>query len=64
MNRQRNNSTRVQSRGVWQRISQRLDDLALREGRFANSEKIALMRRLIFAEVDALEKSGRIKIPR
>jgi hypothetical protein len=49
---------------VYERFSQRLDELAEREGRHPNTEMIRLMRRVCFADVDALQKSGRLKIPK
>ena len=52
------------SRNVYERLSQRLDELAEREGCYDNTEKIRLMRQVYFRDVDELEKSGRIKIPK
>jgi hypothetical protein len=49
---------------VYERLSQRLDELAEREGCYDNTEKIRLMRQAFFRDVDELEKSGRIKIPK
>ena len=51
-------------RNVFERLSQRLDELAEREGCYDNTEKIRRMRRVCFADVDALLKSGCLKIPK
>jgi|HubBroStandDraft_2_1064218.scaffolds.fasta_scaffold580625_2 hypothetical protein len=51
-------------RNVYERLSQRLDELAEREGCYDNTEKIRLMRQLHFRDVDELLKSGTLKIPK
>jgi hypothetical protein len=43
---------------------QRLDESLEQNSGFSNAEKIRLMRQAMFADVDELEKSGRIKIPK
>jgi hypothetical protein len=60
----RTGKTTRPSRNVYERLSQRLDELAEREGCYDNTEKIRLMRQVYFRDVDELEKSGRIKIPK
>jgi hypothetical protein len=57
-------SARVSPRNVYKRLSQRLDELAEREGCHPNTEKIRRMREAHFASVDELRKSGRIKLPK
>ena len=64
MNRNRMNPARSHQSGVYERLSQRLDELAEREGHYDNSAKIAAMRKAHFADVDELIKSGRIIIPK
>jgi hypothetical protein len=43
---------------------QRLDESLEQNSGFSNTEKIRLMRVAYFADVDELEKSGRIKLPK
>jgi tetrahydromethanopterin S-methyltransferase subunit G len=43
---------------------QRLDESLEQNSGFSNAEKIRLMRQAMFADVDELEKSGRIKLPK
>ena len=43
---------------------QRLDETLEQNSGFSNAEKIRLMRQAMFADVDELEKSGRIKFPK
>ncbi len=43
---------------------QRLDESLEQNSGFSNAEKIRLMRQALFADVDELEKSGRIKLPK
>jgi hypothetical protein len=47
-----------------ERLSKRLDEAAEREGHYSNAERIRRMREAMFADVDALQKSGRIKLPK
>lgn len=54
-------STRSQRR---QSPLERIDDFRERNSHSSNAELIRVMRQEYFASVDALEKSGRIKIPR
>ena len=49
---------------AYRQAFQRLDESLERNSSFSNAEKIRLMRKAMFADVDALQKSGRIKIPR
>jgi hypothetical protein len=57
-------SARSSPRNVYERLSQRLDELAEREGYYSNAEKIRLMREAHFADVDELLKSGRLILPK
>jgi hypothetical protein len=57
-------SARSSPRNVYQRLSQRLDELAEREGYYSNAEKIRLMREVYFADVDEYVASGKLKIPK
>jgi hypothetical protein len=57
----RTGKTARPSRNVYERLSQRLEDLAEREGRHPNTEIIRRMRAAFFADVDALEKSGKVQ---
>jgi hypothetical protein len=57
------NPARSSRWNVYERLSQRLDELAEHEGYYDNTEKIRLMRAAHFADVDELIKSGRIIIP-
>ena len=63
MNGNRIGSARSAQRDVCERLSKRLDDLAARDGFRYNTEKIARLRKAYFADVDALQKSGAIKLP-
>lgn len=56
--------TRSPQRDVYERLSQRLEKLAEGEGRYSNAEKIALLRQVMFADVDELVKSGQVVIPK
>lgn len=46
-----------------ERVSKRLDALAERDGEHPNAQKIRLLRRIMFEDVDALEQSGEVKLP-
>ncbi len=48
---------------AYRRAFQRLDEALMENTTVSNAERIALMRRVAFADVDALLKSGRIKVP-
>jgi len=63
MNGNRIGSARSAQRDVCERLSKQLDDLAARDGIRYNTEKIARLRKAYFADVDALQKSGAIKLP-
>ncbi len=64
MNGNRISSARSAQRDVCERLSKRLADLAARDGFRDNTEIIARLRKAFFADVDALEKSGAIKLPK
>jgi len=49
---------------AYRQAFERLDESLEQNSGFSNAEKIRLMRRAMFADVDALEKSGRIIIPK
>lgn len=57
-------SVRPAQRNVYERLSKRLDNLTADEGMRSNAEKIARLRKAFFADVDALERSGAVKLPR
>jgi hypothetical protein len=63
MNGNRIGSARSAQRDVCERLSKRLDDWAARHGMRDNREKIARMRKAFFADVDALQRSGAVKLP-
>ncbi|MGA2242877.1 MAG: hypothetical protein ABSH11_12700 [Verrucomicrobiota bacterium] len=48
---------------AYRQAFQRLDESLEQNSGFSNAEKIRLMRLAMFADVDALQKSGRIKFP-
>jgi hypothetical protein len=56
-------ATRAAERGVYERLSRRIEKFAEREGRNSNAEKIRLMREAAFADVEAFVKSGQLKLP-
>lgn len=64
LNRKRMASARSPQRDVYERLSQRLEELAEREGRYSNADKIALLRHVMFADVDEFVKSGQVVIPK
>jgi len=49
---------------AYRQAFQRLDESLEQNSGFSNAEKIRLMRLAMFADVDALEKSGRLKLPK
>ena len=49
---------------AYRQAFQRLDESLKQNSGFSNAEKIRLLRLAMFADVDALQKSGRIKIPK
>jgi len=49
---------------AYRQVFQRLDEALAVNTRTDNVEKIRLMRRAMFADVDELEKSGTVKIPK
>ena len=57
-------SARLTQHDVYERLSKRLDNPTAREGLRNNAEKIARLRKAYFADVDALERSGKLKLPR
>jgi hypothetical protein len=64
MNRHHNHPHRVARNPSYREAFQRLDESLEQNSGFSNAEKIRLMRKAMFADVDELEKSGRIKIPK
>jgi len=63
MNRLQKHSRLVVRNPAYRQAFLRLDESLEQNSGFSNAEKIRLMRRATFADVDALEKSGRVKIP-
>ena len=49
---------------AYRQAFQRLDESLEQNSGFSNAEKIRLMRQAMFADVDELEKSGRINLPK
>ena len=49
---------------AYRRAFQRLDETLDKNTNFSNAEIIKLMREAMFADVDALEKSGTLIIPK
>ena len=49
---------------AYRQAFQRLDEALEQNSSFSNAEKIRLMRRAMFADVDKLQQSGQLKIPR
>ena len=49
---------------AYRQAFQRLDESLEENTAFDNREKIRLMRQAMFASVDELQKSGRIKLPK
>lgn len=64
MNNQRRSPNRSSRGDVYERLSQQLEAMAEREGRYSNAEKIALLRKVMFEDEDALEQSGTVIIPK
>jgi hypothetical protein len=49
---------------AWRQAFQRLDESLEQNTGFSNAEKIRRMRELFFADVDELQKSGRLVLPK
>ncbi len=64
MNRKRMALARSPRRDVYERLSQRLEAVAEREGRYSNAERIALLRQVMFPDEDELEPSGQLVLPK
>lgn len=64
MNHQRNLSAGLLRRDGRRDALRRLDEALEKNSGFSNAEKIRLMRKAMFADVDALVQSGKIKIPK
>lgn len=47
----------------YERLSQRIEEAAERDGYYSNAAIIRRLRAHMFADVNALEKSGTVKIP-
>ena len=63
MNRHRRSFQCQQHQTPYQRLSKRIEEAAEREGYYSNAEIIRRLREHMFAAVDALAKSGMVKIP-
>jgi hypothetical protein len=63
MNRRHQPPPRQPQNPAYRQAFERLDEALEENTPFDNTEKIRLMRQAAFADVDALQKSGRIKIP-
>ena len=64
MNRHPRSRARSPQRNVYERLSQRLEEVAEREGRYSNADKIALLRQALFADVDEFVASGQLILPK
>lgn len=64
MNRNRMSPARSPRPSVYERLSQRLDELAERERCYDNSDRIAAMRKAYFADVDEFMKTHKIILPK
>ena len=64
MNRHRKFHIPVVRDPAWRQAFQRLDESLARNDGGSNAERIRLMRMAMFADVDELEKSGTIKLPK
>jgi hypothetical protein len=64
MNRRKKALQRWPQSPAYRQAFERLDAALEENTPFDNTEKIRLMRQAYFASVDALEKSGTIKLPR
>jgi hypothetical protein len=64
MNRRHNRPHQVVRNPAYREAFQRLNESLEQNSGFSNAEKIRLMRQAMFADVDELEKSGRIKLPK
>ncbi len=63
MNRHHRSARRERLRSPLERLSKRIEELTERDGYFSNAAIIRQMREAMFAGVDALQKSGTVKIP-
>lgn len=52
------------SRCPYERLSKRIEAAAEREGHYSNAAIIRRMRASFFADVEALAKSGTVKLPK
>lgn len=64
MNRRQKPSQRRPQNPAYRPAFERLDEALAENTQSDNSEMIRLLRQTAFADVDALQKSGRIKIPK
>jgi hypothetical protein len=63
MNRHHSSTQSPHRQTPYERLSQRIEKAAERDGYYSNSEIIRRLREHMFADVVALEKSGAVKIP-
>ena len=63
MNHTRRSSQRQRPQTPYDRLSKRIEAAAEREGHYSNAAIIRRMRASFFADVEALAKSGTVKIP-
>jgi hypothetical protein len=64
MNRQHSHPPRITRSPAYRQAFQRLDESLGHNSNFSNVEKIRRMRATYFADVDALEKSGKVVLPK
>jgi hypothetical protein len=63
MNRRRTSTPFHRHQTPYERLSRRIEEVAERDGRYSNAAIIRRMRESFFADVDALAKSGTVRIP-
>ena len=64
MNQRQQPPPRRSKNAAYRQVFERLDEALAESTQLDNSEKIRLMRVAMFADVDALQKSGGINIPK
>ena len=63
MNRRQKQSSPLVRNPAYRQAFQRLDESLAKNSGFSNAEKIRRMRAAYFADVDKLQKSGRVILP-
>jgi len=63
MNHHRRSASCERPQTPYERLSKRIEQVAERDGHYSNAAIIRRLREHMFADVDALEKSGAVRIP-